>query len=398
MALTKKAIDRFKYDGRSMDFRPDGEGGVPNFGVRVYKGGTKSFVLGYRLPGSRKQRWLTIGKYGVFTVQQALETARAILVGLARDVDPKASTKAEGVTLGGFAPIFMDDMRTRGMRTAGEMERRIQKHLVPQLGKKDLVDITRADVTKLHGAIGKTAKIEANRCIQLLKTMLARAEMMDYLPAGSVNPCRGIDLYKETSRTRYLDARELVALREALQDEPAWVRGLIRFYLVSGLRKMELLSLPWDAVKLNHPEGDHLDISMTKNGRDLRLALTAEMTAILQSIPSRMHSPWVFPSPVRPAHHLSDFKKVWQRVRSKAGLEDVNVHDLRRTTGSILAQAGVPLEHISQVLNHSDSEITRVYARLHKDNQRNALAVSSKVLDEVFGELELVPQRAEVSD
>jgi integrase len=396
VALTKKAIDRFKYDGRSMDFRPDGEGGVPNFGVRVYKGGTKSFVLGYRLPGSRKQRWLTIGKYGVFTVQQARERARAFLVDLARGVDPKASTKAEGVTLGGFAPIYMDDMRTRGMKTAGEMERRIQKHLVPQLGKKDLVDITRAEVTKLHGAIGKTAKIEANRCIQLLKAMLNRAEMMGHLPAGSVNPCKGIDLYKETSRTRYLDTRELMALRGALQDEPAWVHGLIRFYLVSGLRKMELLSLPWNAVKINHPEGDHIDISMTKNGRSLRLALTPEMASIIQSIPSRMNSPWVFPSPVRPAHHLSDFKKVWQRVRSKAGLEDVNVHDLRRTCGSIMAQNGVPIESISMVLNHSDSEITRVYARMHKDNQRDALAVSSKVLDEVFGEL--VPQRAEVSD
>jgi integrase len=398
MALTKRAIDGFKWDGRPRDIRWDGTDGVPFFGIRCNSGGSKTFMVEYRLPGSRKKTLYSIGKFGKWTLQQAREKAREILVSADQGIDPKAPAKAEGVTLGGFAPIFMDDMRTRGMRTAGEMERRIQKRLVPQLGKKDLVDITRADVTKLHGAIGKTAKIEANRCIQLLKAVLTRAEMMGHLPAGSMNPCKGIDLYKETSRTRYLDTRELMALRGALQDEPAWVRGLIRFYLVSGLRKMELLSLPWDAVKLNHPEGDHLDISMTKNGRDLRLALTAEMTAILQSIPSRMHSPWVFPSPVRPAHHLSDFKKVWQRVRSKAGLEDVNVHDLRRTTGSILAQAGVPLEHISQVLNHSNSEITRVYARLHKDNQRDALAVSSKVLDEVFGELELVPQRAEVSD
>ena len=392
MALTKRAIDSFTYDGRARDIRYDGPDGVPGFGVRINPGGSKTFLLQYRLEGDRTKGvrpLLTIGKFGTWTVQQARQKARQLLVDVQNGIDPKASTKTEGITLEGFAPIFMDDMRTRGMRTAGEMERRIQKRLVPQLGKKDLVDITRADVTKLHGAIGKTAKIEANRCIQLLKTMLARAEMMGYLPAGSVNPCKGIDRYKETSRTRYLDARELVALREALQDEPAWVRGLIRFYLVSGLRKMELLSLPWDAVKLNHPEGDYLDISMTKNGRDLRLALTAEMTAILQSIPSRMHSPWVFPSPVRPAHHLSDFKKVWQRVRSKAGLEDVNVHDLRRTTGSILAQAGVPLEHISQVLNHSNSEITRVYARLHKDNQRDALVVSSEVLDQVFGAIEV---------
>ena len=65
-------------------------------------------------------------------------------------------------------------------------------------------------------------------------------------------------------------------------------------------------------------------------------------------------------------------------------MEDVNVHDLRRTCGSVMAQNGVPIGFISQVLNHSNSEITRVYARMHRDNQRDALAVSSEVLDGVF--------------
>ena len=79
-------------------------------------------------------------------------------------------------------------------------------------------------------------------------------------------------------------------LREALEDKPAWVRALIRFYSVSDLRK----------------------------------------------------------------------------------LEDINVHDLRRTCGSVMAQNGVPIEFISQVLNHSNSKITRVYAGINRDNQRSA--------------------------
>jgi len=157
--------------------------------------------------------------------------------------------------------------------------------------------------------------------------------------------------------------------------------------LLSGLRKMELLSLPWDAVHINHPEGDHLDISQTKNGRPLRLALTPEMVTILQSIPTRMHSPWVFPSPVRTGHHLADFKRIWERIRSKADLQDVNVHDLRRTTGAVMAQHGVPLEFIRQVLNQSSDDVVRIYARLHKDNQREALGTASAVLNDVLGEL-----------
>jgi hypothetical protein len=117
-----------------MDFRSDGIGGVPNFGVRVFPSGAKSFVLGYRLPDSRKQRWLTVGKVGVISLQKAREEARRILVEIGHGIDPKAEAKPKSITLKQYAPIFVDDMRTRGVRTLGEMERRINKHLVPSLG------------------------------------------------------------------------------------------------------------------------------------------------------------------------------------------------------------------------------------------------------------------------
>jgi integrase len=389
MALTKREIDSFTHDGRSMDFRSDGIGGVPNFGVRVFPSGAKSFVLGYRLPHSRNQRWLTVGKVGVFSIQQARKEAARILAEIGHGIDPKAPAKAEGITLEGFAPIFMGDMRTRGMRTTGEMERRINKHLVPSLGKKYLADIKRADIARLHSAIGKKAKVEANRVAQLIKTMLSRAEMLGYTEEGTPNPCRGLKLYKETSRARYLDDRELFRLREALAEEPVHIQALIRLLLFSGLRKSELLSLPWDAVKINHPEGDHIDVTQTKNGRPLRLALTGEMRETLMSIPTRVHSKWVFPSPVRTNHHINDFKRDWKRIRERAELGDVTVHDLRRTCGSLMAQGGVPIEAISQVLNHSNSDVTRIYARMSEDTQRSALEVASNKVAAVLGELSL---------
>ncbi len=80
MSLTKKRIDSLRFDGRTLCFYPDGADGIPNFGVRVFKSGRKSFLLGYRLPGSRRQQWVTIGKYGVLTLDQVREKARAILV------------------------------------------------------------------------------------------------------------------------------------------------------------------------------------------------------------------------------------------------------------------------------------------------------------------------------
>ena len=107
MALTKKKIDSFKYDGRTMDFRPDGSDGIPNFGIRLYKSGIKSFVLGYRLPGIRRQQWITIGKYGVITLKQAQERAQELLWDIARGIDPKAQS-TEAQTLAEFSEDFTD--------------------------------------------------------------------------------------------------------------------------------------------------------------------------------------------------------------------------------------------------------------------------------------------------
>jgi hypothetical protein len=56
-----------------------------------------------------------------------------------------------------------------------------------------------------------------------------------------------------------------------------------------------------------------------------------------------------------------------------AAIDDVRLHDLRRTVGSWLAQAGNSLHLIGRVLNHSNASTTQVYARFGEDSVRAAL-------------------------
>ena len=426
MALTKKAIDSFSYRGPGRDIRWDTDG-VAGFGVRINPGGSKTYIIKYRLPGSRQTHLFSIGKHGTWTVQQARQRAKALLVGVDSGVDPKAPTMAdEGSTLEEFAPLFLDHIRTRGRSSIGEMQRRIYKWLVyhpefsphictkckkkqqqtlgpcnretcdgttepdakPSLGTKDLKAITTPMVVRLHERIGKTAKYEANRVLNLLSQMLVQSRKQVEGMKDHDNPCEDVDTFEEEERIGYLTVPDLVKLKAALEDEPAWLSGLIRFYIASGLRKGELLSLPWGAIHLNSDEGAFLDVEKTKNGRKLKLALTDEMVKILLSIP-RTSETWVFPSPVDPAKHREDFRRHWNRIRDKAGLQEFTIHDLRRTTGSLMASAGVSLYQIGQVLNHSSSAVTKVYARLSRDSQREALETMSGVLDEAFGDLQL---------
>jgi len=77
---------------------------------------------------------------------------------------------------------------------------------------------------------------------------------------------------------------------------------------------------------------------------------------------------------------LINIAKPWNRIRKAAGLEDVRLHDLRRTVGSWLAQSGNSLHLIGKVLNHSNQSTTAIYARFAQDDVRNALENHGKLI------------------
>ena len=88
--------------------------------------------------------------------------------------------------------------------------------------------------------------------------------------------------------------------------------------------------------------------------------------------------------PGRFDNHRRDIKGQWERVRERAGLEDVRLHDLRRTVGSWLAQQGTPIQVIGQILNHSHPAVTAVYARLADKQSKRAMDVLGAKMGEVL--------------
>ncbi len=80
-----------------------------------------------------------------------------------------------------------------------------------------------------------------------------------------------------------------------------------------------------------------------------------------------------------------DFRTEWQETREAAGLAQVTLHDLRRTAGSYMAQAGVSLQVIGEVLGHQHAAITKVYARLSEENERQALEALGEKMGGLLG-------------
>ena len=408
MDLTTARVKALKYSGGASrkDIVWDSANGSPSgFGVRCYddaKAGSldsKSFVFQYRKrtqpsgPEAKTKairgavRLTVIGRCKDLSLGDARAEANRISVAVRQEGEPAKPTDIPlDVTLAAYAPVFLEEMHKRGKRTVSEMNRRLYKHIVPALGDLSLRKIKRADIHRMHGSI--KAPVEANRVVGLTSTLFLWAERMGYVPENHPNPCRGVEKYPEKSRTRFLTDEELERLTSSMKEEPRQIQALIWLYLLTGARKSELLGLRWEDVHLDSAE-PFFYLGNTKSGRDMHVQLSEPAVRLFNQIERHAHSPFCFPSPVRTMRSLQDFRRYWRRIRERACMEDVRLHDLRRTCGTKLAEAGVPLHTIAKVLNHSDVATTEIYARISDNVQKKALDALAENLEDTLGEVDL---------
>jgi integrase len=155
------------------------------------------------------------------------------------------------------------------------------------------------------------------------------------------------------------------------------IRDLIYVLLFTGARKSEVLTMRWRDVDLQ--AGDWR-VPEPKNREPRRVALAGAARSILQRrLANASSSLWVFPGK-DPAKHVVDIKRAWERIRDHAGIEDLRVHDLRRTLGSWLLAGGADLVTIQKALGHKDFSSTLVYARIDIDVVRQKVDRAARLL------------------
>lgn len=152
-------------------------------------------------------------------------------------------------------------------------------------------------------------------------------------------------------RERYVSTAEERAL--ALVAGP-WLRGMIAFALATGLRVTEQLELTWDRVR-----GDELVFRPEdqKSGRDRRRALNATALLVLERQPRAEGCDYVFHVDGEPVKRRT-LHDLWTAARERAGIDDLIWHDLRRTCGQRMLEAGATIAEVQAQLGHEDSKTT----------------------------------------
>lgn len=359
MALNEKFIQSLKEPGIYWD------GEIPGFGIRVYPNGAKSFILDYRLKGVKKRK--VLGKWPATPLKVVREIARQKSTVARAGIDPYKKGGNNTPPFSTVAQEYLDRWarKKNKPKTVHESELRLKAKILPAFGTRQIGDIKRDEIIRFFEMVTrKNGPYEANRCLVLIQKIYECALAWERLPEGSINPAARIDRNQERPRNENLSPDDLSRLLAAIEGEDVYVRVGIRLFLLTGLRKMELLTRRWSDIDR---ENKILRLSDTKAGRPFYLPLSEQALACFEELPKV--SEWIFPSKIN-GSHLPDFpRKPWARIKKKLGIE-ITIHGLRHTAASWLAAGGVSLKLIGGLLNQSTASITDRYAHLQAESLR----------------------------
>jgi integrase len=371
--LTKRFVESLAPDALKDYVVWDAE--LAEFAIRVWPSGRKVYFVRYRTKEGIK-RYKTLGQHGKLTAEQARTTALQYFSRVHQGDDPVAEETAlrRAPTVAELAERYMAQ-HARVKKKPGSIrpdEYNLRCHVLPALGTKKVAVLTRADITHLHHAM-RAAPGAANRVLALLSKMLTLAEQWGLRPEGS-NPVRHIQRYRERRFDRFLSAEELARLGEVLaeaertQTEYASVIAAIRLLIFTGARLAEILELRWEQVDFDRA---CLRLPESKTGAKI-IYLSPPALDVLYGIERDASNPYVIVGR-EPCTHLVNLRKPWGRIRAKAGLADVRIHDLRHSFASVGAALGLSLPIIGKMLGHTHAATTQRYAHLAADPVKDAV-------------------------
>ncbi len=371
---------------------------VRGFGLRAKPSGTKTYFIQYRNK-QRRTRKFAIGQHGALAPDEARKIARQLLADVARGADPSAERKAirDAETVAKFLDRFETDHIAKNLAasTAKVWRYLIATHIRPALGAFLVASVTRQDIIKLHRSVPGSGR-QANNVLTVLSSIFARAEEWGARLEGT-NPVAGVQRHKENARERFLTDKEITRLGKSLQaaeesgsEHPCHLAA-VRLLLFSGARATEILTLEWKHVNLAN---GLVAFPGVKGGERVEHPVSGHVLEILKTLPRLKGSPWVLPMPTdqkeaMPYHQL---RRCWDRLRTAAELQDVHLHDLRHTVGTMGGQSGANAFMVRDLLRHRTVAMTNRYANRDNDPLRELSDKVSGRIAAALGGLNVVAE------
>ena len=373
--FTKRFLESIQPTGKLVTVK---DGKTPGLILMVTPAGAKTFYW-YRWRAGKPER-IKLGTFPAMTIEQARAKAAEVNGAVAKDHNPaeaKRAIKAEPTFAETFERFLKEKRNRSGKpmseRNAKDYRNAVSNHLSALNGRK-LSEVT---PERVKAAVSKVqSPSQANKCRAIVHAVFAWAK--DEGITGQANPAQGVKSKMIPSRERFLLPSELPRFFQAVEKSP--LRDFFMLSLFTGARRSNLLEMRWQDLNL---EESTWRIPATKNGDPVTIALPPEAAEIIKARKANavVGAKYVFPGSGKTGH-LVEPKKAWAAILEDAGLENLRIHDLRRTLGSWQARQGASLTIIGKSLGHRSQQATQIYSRLDMDPVRASVESATAAMIE----------------
>lgn len=341
---------------------------------------TRAFYLYYRTKAGVERR-PKLGDYGTITLAQARKVAQEMLAKVALGEDPSLQ-RQEAKLEATLEDLWKEYWKRHGSKkkSSSEDERIWNSYVKPKLGANTrLSHIDYVTVADLHEGMDDTP-IQANRVLSLLSKMYNFA--IAPLRWTKDNPCKGVKRFKEDKRKRYMKGDEPQRIATLLDKEKANAPASVAFIyllILTGARSSEIAAAKWEWL-----DGNVLRMPDSKTGYR-QVYLPEPAMEVIRALPVTKGTITGIKSP----------RKLWERVREKAGCPDLRLHDLRHSFASAAIAAGYTLAQIGELLGHSSAQTTQRYAHLVEEA---AVSAATNTADRIVAAMKKTTLPASCSD
>jgi len=333
---------------------------LPSFGLMVTERGAKSWVLQYR--NGRVSRRFTINS--VLGLEDARREARAVLGQVARGHDPllerRRAAETGRNTLRAVCERYL--VREGGkLRTTAKRQANLERLVYPVLGDRQIDDIKRSDINALLDDVeDQRGAAMADQILATLRRICNwHAIRDDQFRTPFV---RGMARRKpeERERDRILSDDELRGVwRTAEVFASPWGQ-FIRLLLLTACRRTEASAMTWDELSNGNWT---IPRERYKTGAEVTLPLSSAAMKVLAEIPRIEGCDFVFTTDGRtPISGFSTFKLKFDIA---CGVKNWRLHDLRRTSRSLMSRAGVNSDIAEPCMGHALPGVRGTYDKHH---------------------------------